>query len=102
MASHTYPSLVHQKSGPNSAADATNTPGRENANEVLESAHGLKGMSANMGFTELARAAHHMETLGRHYNLQDGSSVFDSVQKEFARVHEALQDVLEQEELSSK
>ncbi len=74
----------------------------ENANEVLEAAHGLKGMSANMGLTELVRAAHHMETLGRHYNLQDGSSVFDSVQKEFARVHEALQDVLEQEELSSK
>ena len=66
--------------------------------DVLEAAHGLKGMAANMGLTELARIAHQMETLGRAHNLQDGHFVLDSVQAEFARVHEGLRGVLEQEE----
>ena len=71
----------------------------QSASDVLEAAHGLKGMAANMGFIQLAKTAHHMEMLGRHHNLLDAPSVFDSVQKEFVRVQEALQDVLNQEEL---
>lgn len=74
----------------------------QNASDVLEAAHGLKGMAANMGFAQLAKTAHHMEILGRHQNLVDGPSVFGSVQKEFARVQEALQDVRNQEELHSQ
>jgi signal transduction histidine kinase/DNA-binding response OmpR family regulator/HPt (histidine-containing phosphotransfer) domain-containing protein len=70
----------------------------QNASDLLEAAHGLKGMAANMGLTQLAKMAHHMETLGRHHNLQDGTLVFDSVQNEFIRVQAALQHVLTQEQ----
>lgn len=73
----------------------------KNANDVLEAADGLKGMAANMGLTQLAKIAHQIETLGRHHNLLDGPPLFDSVQQEFARVQDGLQNVLNQEELHS-
>ena len=70
--------------------------------DVREAAHGLKGMAANMGLTELARIAHEMENLGRQQNLLSGHAAFDLVQKEFARVHDGLQDLLQQEDLPAK
>ncbi len=69
-----------------------------NANEMLEAAHGLKGMAANMGLTQLAKAAHDIEIISQHNRLQDSRSAYDSMQKEFARVHEALEDMLKQEQ----
>ena len=74
----------------------------QQVNDLLEAAHGLKGMASNMGLTELAQTAHHMEVLGRQPNFQEGHSAFDSVKKEFARVHEELQDLLNQEQSLSK
>ena len=74
----------------------------QNGLDVLEAAHGLKGMAANMGLTDLARVAHQMETLGRENNLSDGPSVFDAVQNEYSRVHQGLQDILKQEESLSR
>lgn len=73
----------------------------QNAHDVLEAGHCLKGMAANMGLTQLAKIAHQLETLGRQHNLLAGPPVLDAMQKEFARVHEALQDVLNQEQLHS-
>jgi len=54
-----------------------------------------------MGLTQLAKIAPQIETLGRHHNLLDGPPLFDSVQQEFARLQDGLQNVLNQEELHS-
>ncbi len=70
----------------------------QNAHDVCEAAHGLKGMAANMGLTELASLAHQLESLGRQRNLQDGLDLLTSVQQEFSRIQDGLQDMLEQEQ----
>ncbi len=70
----------------------------KNADEVRESAHGLKGMAANMGLTELASIAHQLESLGRQRNLQDGLDLLTSMQQEFSRIQDGLQDILKQEQ----
>ncbi len=69
----------------------------QNANDVREAAHGLKGMAANMGLPELATMAHQLESLGREQNLCNGTDLFASVQQEFSRIQAGLQLMLEQE-----
>jgi HPt (histidine-containing phosphotransfer) domain-containing protein len=70
--------------------------------DIQEAAHGLKGMSANMGLAPLATLAHQLETLGREQNLQESSSLFEAIQKEFVRVQAGLQKQLEQEQPLSR
>ncbi len=74
----------------------------QNAHDVLEAAHGLKGVAANMGLEQLAKLAHQLEAQGREQNLLKSAPLFESMQKEFVRVHTALQQLLNQEQLLSQ
>ncbi len=69
----------------------------QDAAELRELAHGLKGIAANMGLTGLSTVAHQLEMLGRDENIGGGAVVFETVQKEFARVQVGLQHTLDQE-----
>ncbi len=70
----------------------------QNAHDVREAAHGLKGMAANMGLTELASLAHQLESLGRAQDLLNGPELFASTRHEFSRIQGGLQLLLEQEQ----
>ncbi len=72
------------------------------ARDIGEAAHGLKGMAANMGLTQLAMLAHQMEAHGRNLNLLKAAPLFESMQKEFIRVHTEIQQLLDQEEPLSR
>ncbi len=67
----------------------------QQASDMQEAAHGLKGMAANMGLPELAELAHQMEILAREQNLIKSPSLFELMQKEFVRVQTALQQLLD-------
>jgi len=74
----------------------------QSARDLREAAHGLKGMAANMGLVQLANMSHQLEVIGREQNLLKSLPLFQSMQKEFVRVHTALQQLLNQEQSISK
>ena len=74
----------------------------QHPSDIQESAHGLKGMAANMGLEPLANLAQQLETLGREKNLLDGPPLFESMQKEFVRVHAVLRQLLDHEQSLSR
>jgi PAS domain S-box-containing protein len=62
----------------------------DDAASVVESAHTLRGASAILGATELARLCGTMETNGAAGNLAGGSVLLEAVEAELGRVRSAL------------
>ncbi|MEE8126817.1 MAG: response regulator [Nitrospirales bacterium] len=68
----------------------------QNAEALLEAAHGIKGMAKNMGLTGLATLASQLESLGHQRDLHSGPPLLGSLRIEFARAQEAFQHVLDE------
>ncbi len=58
--------------------------------ELWRTAHSLKSSSGNLGARRLSHLCRELETMGRNATLGGASEVLAEVQKEFARVREAL------------
>jgi HPt (histidine-containing phosphotransfer) domain-containing protein len=57
---------------------------------VEQSAHSIKGSSANLGATKLAEITGHLEGLGRAGALGGAASLVDDIERELERVRMAL------------
>ena len=59
--------------------------------KLAEAAHGLKGICANMGITQLRELAFQAEQLGRKESMIQGQELVTSLQTEFIRAKTALE-----------
>jgi len=64
---------------------------REDAHEVEETAHLLKGGSGYMGAVHMVEICTRLQELGISGELSHAPELLDALEKEFARVHPALQ-----------
>jgi two-component system, sensor histidine kinase and response regulator len=60
------------------------------ATTLYRTAHSLKGSSANLGALTLAEISRRIETLGRDGSVAGAGALIDDVQREFARVSDAV------------
>lgn len=66
------------------------------ARELARAAHSLNGSCSNFGANRLRELCKQLENLGRSESLQTAPELFESVEKEFARVRAELLFYLEQ------
>ena len=69
----------------------------QDAQRLRQEAHALKGSSANMGATRIARISSELESIGRSDDLTHASRLLDALEEELGRVRPALQATLCQE-----
>jgi HPt (histidine-containing phosphotransfer) domain-containing protein len=67
----------------------------DNANEVRESAHGIKGSSSNLGAAKLAEISSNLETMGRTGDLSEAVAMFSEMNNEYKIVLEYFTSLLE-------
>ncbi|WP_447969394.1 response regulator [Nitrospira sp. M1] len=63
----------------------------QNASDLTEAAHGLKGICANLGVKRLLALAAHAERIGKEGAVCESQSFVPNLQAEFAQAQEALQ-----------
>lgn len=74
-------------------AETTNNPAL-----LASAAHGIKGVSANLGGRELARMCAELEKKGRAGIVDGAVALMPQVEKEFERLCRALEQVAQEEE----
>ncbi|MBI4494552.1 MAG: response regulator [Chloroflexi bacterium] len=65
-----------------------------NADQVRRAAHGLKGVSGNMGARPVAAVCLELETLGRSGPLDGATALLARLEREFERLRQALEAVV--------
>jgi len=68
----------------------------QNARQVQESAHALKGAALNCGTPALADLALKLETQGREKNLSDSSQTFQLLEAEFQQLQSLLSQTIQE------
>ena len=68
----------------------------DQADGIAKEAHGLKGISGNIGAMKLAELCSQIEQVGKSKDLEGMESQLDSLQQEFARVTQILEAELNQ------
>ena len=70
--------------------------GAANPGRLRESAHGLKGASANLGAKPLAAACLELEKLGHSGSVEGAAELLAKLEREFERARAALNVVMQQ------
>ena len=71
----------------------------DNDPETLsQMAHGVKGAAGNLGGRELAALCQELEQKGRAGTVEGAEAFFSTIEREYARLYAALEQIAEEEE----